>query len=126
MPTTSAVDGSIRTTVSSPEFVTQTKRRPTKIPVGLEPTPIGPPTIAGDARSIRLTVLSLTLATHTSCLPSEIASGRSPTGTFAVGSDLARGLEALHGVRTRAREPHDALARDDPIRPRPGGQRLAR
>ena len=76
----------MRVTVSSPEFVTHTKRRPTKIPAGLEPTPIGLPTTAGEARSMRLTVLSLKLATHTSCLPSEIASGRSPTGTLAVGT----------------------------------------
>ena len=76
----------MRVTVSSPELVTHTKRRPTKIPAGLEPTPIGVPMIDGVARSIRLTVLSLRFATHTSCLPSEIASGRLPTGTFAVGT----------------------------------------
>ena len=39
---------------------------------------------------------------------------------------LAHGLDALHGVRTGAREPHDALAGHDPVWPSARGDRLTR
>ena len=112
-PTTSAVEGSIRVTVSSPLLATHTKRRPTKIPDGLEPTPIGLPT---DRR--RRAVDAVDRVVVDVGHPHELLAEADRLRPVADGDlrgrdDLARGLEAPHGVRARARR-----ATRRPCRPR--------
>ena len=112
-PTTCAVDGSMRVTVSSPELVTHTKRRPTKIPAGLEPTPIG---AADDRRRGAVDAVDRVVVEvgH----PHELLAERDRLRPVADGhlgrrDDLAVGLEAL-----RRRPSRRSRATRRPCRPR--------
>ena len=77
--TTSAVVGSIRETVPSPAFATQTAPPPKAMPVGPVPVPKGMFDPEPEEASIRVTLSSASLATHTAPAPKATDRGRPPT-----------------------------------------------
>ena len=74
------VAASMRVTVRSSAFVTQTEPKPYATAVGPAPTGIGSPTTAFDCGLIQLTVSSSWLATQTPPPPTAIPLGPAPTG----------------------------------------------
>ena len=100
------VGGSIRETVPSRLFVTQTAPPPVVIPLGPAPTPIVC-TTAHFSGSIRETLLPSVFVTQTAPSPTATRVGVAPTGTCPVISPVAESTRpsAFASTLARASEP---------------------
>ena len=121
------VRGSIRETVSSCVFATQTAPAPTARAVGPCPTEVVPITAPSLAGSRRVTVLSSESVTQTLPAPAAIALGSFPTEVLATTSSLSASTPAMAPkVRPLHTEPYPVAMGFWPNCPNPSGNGATR